>query len=101
MQLTLEMFGSRFSVRPWETPEDERSAGGIVIPTTVDVTKNAQGTVVSVGDGLLLQDGNRVPLPVKVGDHVLYRKHAGAEVKVGSETLVVLDLENLLGVLKP
>lgn len=98
--MKLETFGTRFTVVPLEKPEEEYSAGGVLIPTTVDTAKNAEGIVETVGDGLLLQDGTRVALPVVAGDRVLYRKHAGAEVKLGERTVVVLDLENLLGIVR-
>lgn len=95
--MRLEVFGPRISVRPFEKPEETTSQGGIVIPGTVDMSENAEGIVLEVGDGLLLQDGTKVPLPVSPGDRVLYRKHAGAKVKLGEETLVVMELENVLG----
>lgn len=95
----LQTFGARFVVEPLENDgEEKRSHGGIVIPQTANAETHAEGVVVSVGDGLLLQDGTVKALPLELGDQVLYRKHAGAVVKVEGREFVILDLENLLAV---
>jgi chaperonin GroES len=80
--------------------EEEKSKGGIIIPDTAK-EKPAEGKVVAVGSGKVLEDGSVRKLDVKVGDHVLFGKYDGTEVKIdGDETLVVRE-ENILGVLEP
>jgi chaperonin GroES len=80
--------------------EEEKSKGGIIIPDTAK-EKPAEGKVVAVGSGKVQADGSVRKLDVKVGDHVLFGKYDGTEVKIeGDETLVVRE-ENILGVLEP
>ena len=80
--------------------EEEKTKGGIIIPDTAK-EKPAEGKVVAVGNGKVLGDGSVRKLDVKVGDHVLFGKYDGTEVKVdGDETLVVRE-ENILGVFEP
>ena len=80
--------------------EEEKSKGGIIIPDTAK-EKPAEGKVLAVGNGKIQEDGTLRKLDVKVGDHVLFGKYDGTEVKVdGEETLVVRE-ENILGVLEP
>jgi chaperonin GroES len=80
--------------------EEEKSKGGIIIPDTAK-EKPAEGKVVAVGSGKVQDDGSVRKLDVKVGDHVLFGKYDGTEVKIdGDETLVVRE-ENILGVLEP
>jgi chaperonin GroES len=58
--------------------EEEKTAGGIIIPDTAK-EKPIQGEVLGVGGGKLMEDGTRRPLDVKVGDKVLFGKYAGTE----------------------
>jgi len=91
----LKPLGDRVVVRPSE--EEERTAGGIVLPDTAR-KRPQEGKVVAVGSGRLLKDGKRAALSVKVGDTVVYSKYAGTEVTVDSEDLVILDEDSILAV---
>lgn len=79
--------------------EERRSAGGIVIPDTAK-EKPIQGEVVAAGKGKILENGEVRPLDVKVGDKVLFGKYSGTEVKVGSEELLVMREEDIMGVVE-
>jgi chaperonin GroES len=74
------------------------TASGIVIPDTAK-EKPQEGTVLAVGPGRY-EDGNRVPLDVKVGDKVLYSKYGGTEVKYAGEEYLVLSARDVLAVLE-
>jgi chaperonin GroES len=74
------------------------TASGIVIPDTAK-EKPQEGTVLAVGPGRF-EDGNRVPLDVKVGDKVLYSKYGGTEVKYGGEEYLVLSARDVLAVIE-
>ena len=74
------------------------TASGIVIPDTAK-EKPQEGTVLAVGPGRY-EDGNRVPLDVKVGDKVLYSKYGGTEVKYGGEEYLVLSARDVLAVIE-
>jgi chaperonin GroES len=91
----LKPLGDRVVVRPSE--EEERTAGGIVLPDTAR-KKPQEGKVLAVGSGRVLKDGKRAALSVKVGDTVVYSKYAGTEVRVDSEDLVILDEDSILAV---
>lgn len=79
--------------------EEQKSPGGIVIPDTAK-EKPIQGEVIAVGKGKILESGEVRPLDVKPGDKVLYGKYAGTEVKVGSEELLVMREEDIMGVIE-
>jgi len=75
--------------------EEGTVRGGIIIPDTAK-EKPQQGEVVGVGNGKLLEDGERAPIDVKVGDRILFGKYSGSEVTIeGSEYLVVREDEIL------
>lgn len=78
-------------------PEEEKSLGGIIIPDNAK-EKQAEGLVVSVGNGKLLEDGTLRPLDMKAGDRVLFGKYAGAEIKIDGQDLLVLREDDVLGV---
>ena len=73
------------------------TASGIVIPDTAK-EKPQEGTVLAVGPGRF-EDGNRVPLDVKVGDKVLYSKYGGTEVKYSGEEYLILSARDVLAVI--
>ncbi len=79
--------------------EEKLSAGGIVIPDTAK-EKPIRGTIVAVGAGKLLDNGDTRALSVKVGDTVLFGKYAGTEVKLDNKELLVLREEDILGVIE-
>ena len=74
------------------------TASGIVIPDTAK-EKPQEGTVLAVGPGRY-EDGNRVPLDVKVGDKVLYSKYGGTEVKYSGEEYLILSARDVLAVIE-
>lgn len=73
--------------------------GGIVIPDSA-TEKPIQGEVVAVGDGTLLESGERRPLDLRVGDRVLFGKYAGTEVKLDDEELVVMRETDIMAVIE-
>ena len=79
--------------------EEEKSAGGIIIPDTAK-EKPQQGKVIAVGTGIVLKDGKVIPLQVKPGDRVLFSKYGGTEVKFGDEDYLVMSEDDILGILE-
>ena len=79
--------------------EEEKSAGGIIIPDTAK-EKPQQGKVIAVGTGIVLKDGKVIPLQVKPGDRVLFSKYGGTEVKFGDEDYLVMREDDILGILE-
>jgi chaperonin GroES len=89
--------GDRVVVR--RIKEDQKTAGGIIIPDTV-AEKPQEGEVISVGPGALDDSGKRVPSEVKAGDYVLFGKWSGTEVKVDGEELLIMKESDIMGVLE-
>ena len=79
--------------------EEKKTASGIVIPDTA-AEKPDQGEVMSVGKGKLTDEGNLVPLDVKVGDRVLFGKHSGQAVTLKGDELLVMHEEDILGIVE-
>lgn len=79
--------------------EERKTASGIVIPDTA-AEKPDQGEVMSVGNGKLTDEGNLVPLDVKVGDRVLFGKYSGQTVRLKGDELLVMREEDILGVVE-
>lgn len=79
--------------------EDERTAGGIIIPDTAK-EKPQQGEVVAVGPGARDERGELVALEVQVGDRVLFAKWGGTEVKINGEELLIMKESDILGIVE-
>lgn len=75
--------------------EDEKTAGGLFIPTTAK-EKPSRGTVVAVGPGRIDEAGKLNPPSVKPGDTVLFGKYSGSEIKLEHEDMVVLRDDEIL-----
>ena len=98
MAMSLKPLGDRVIVEPVE--KEEMTAGGIILPETAK-EKPQQGTIVAVGPGRRDEDGDRIPMDVKVGDRVLFAKYAGTEVKLdGDEKVMVLKESDILAVVE-
>lgn len=78
--------------------EEQKSAGGIVIPDTA-AEKPQRGEVVAVGNGKPLDNGETRTLEVKVGDSVMFGKFSGTEVKIDGDEVVVMREDDILAVL--
>ncbi|WP_069803287.1 co-chaperone GroES [Thermogemmatispora onikobensis] len=72
---------------------------GIVLPDTAK-EKPQQGLVLAVGPGKLLDNGQRVKPEVNVGDHVLFSKYSGTEIKIDDEELLILRESDVMGVVE-
>ena len=79
--------------------EEKKTASGIVIPDTA-AEKPEQGEIMSIGKGKLNDQGEVVPLDVKVGDRVLFGKYSGQTVRVKGDELLVMREEDILGVVE-
>jgi chaperonin GroES len=96
-KVTIRPLGEKVLVKRLEA--EEKTAGGIVLPDTAK-EKPKRGTVLSVGDGKLLDTGKRQPLQLKKGDQVLFTSYAGTEVKVEGEEMIIMDESDILAVIE-
>ena len=79
--------------------EGEQKVGGIIIPDTAK-EKPQQAEVKAVGNGKLLESGERVALDVKPGDRILFGKYTGSDIKINGEEYLILREDEILGVLE-
>ena len=77
----------------------EKSAGGIIIPDTVQ-EKPMEGEVIAAGPGARNEQGVVVALDAQAGDRVLFAKWSGTEVKIDGEELLIMKESDLLGVIE-
>ena len=78
--------------------EEEKTKGEIIIPDTAK-EKPIEGEVIAVGNGKVQDDGKVRPLDVKPGDHILFGKYSGTEVKIDGEDRLILREDDILGVI--
>lgn len=96
-RVSIRPLGEKVLVKRLEA--EEKTAGGIVLPDTAK-EKPKRGTVLSVGDGRLLETGQRQTLQVQEGQEVLFSSYAGTEVKVDGEEMIIMDESDILAVLE-
>jgi len=87
--------GDKVLVKP--NTSDEKTAGGIVLPDSAK-ERPQEGTVVSVGSGRVLDNGQKVEIGVKEGDVVIYSKYGGTEIKIEGVEHLILDESSILAI---
>ncbi|MFC5997225.1 co-chaperone GroES [Quadrisphaera sp. GCM10027208] len=95
MSVSIKPLEDRIVVKTLDA--EQTTASGLVIPDTAK-EKPQEGEVLAVGPGRVDDNGNRVPVDVKVGDKVIYSKYGGTEVKFGGEELLILSARDVLAV---
>jgi chaperonin GroES len=96
-KVKLQPLGDRVVVQREES--EEKTAGGILLPDTAK-DKPARGTVISVGNGKLLDDGSRGKVQVKVGERVIFSSYAGENFKVDDEEYLLMREDDILAVIE-
>lgn len=89
--------GDRVVVKPM--PGEQTTKSGIVIPDTAK-EKPQEGEVVAVGNGRVMENGQRLPMDIKVGEKILFSKYAGNEIKINNEEYLILREMDILGVIE-
>jgi chaperonin GroES len=79
--------------------EGEQVRGGIIIPDSAK-EKPQQAKVIAVGNGKLLESGQRTPVEVQPGDRILFGKYSGSEIKIDGNEYLILREDEILGVLE-
>lgn len=81
--------------------EKETAKGGIIIPDSAK-EKPQEGVVIAVGQGKKTDKGERIPLDVKVGDHILWSKYSGTDlpIKIDEQEYLIVREDEVLGVLE-
>lgn len=97
MSVSIKPLEDRIVVRP--VAAEQVTASGLVIPDTAQ-ERPQEAEVVAIGPGRIDDNGNRVPLDVKVGDKVIFSKYGGTELKYGGEELLVLSARDVLAIVE-
>lgn len=79
--------------------EEEKTAGGIIIPDTAK-EKPQEGKVVAAGPGKVGEDGKRIPMDVKKGNRVLFGKYAGTEIEIDGVEHLIMREDDILGIIE-
>ena len=95
--MNLKPLGDRIVVKV--VTQEAKTKGGIVLPDTAK-EKPQEGEVVAVGSGKVLENGQKLPLEVKVGNKIIFSKYAGTEVKVEGEELVIFSERDVLAIIE-
>jgi len=96
-RVKLQPLGDRVVVE--REASEEVTAGGIVLPDSAK-DKPARGTIVSVGDGRLLEDGTRGEIQVAVGDRVIFNSYAGESFEVDDDEFLLMREDDILAVIE-
>jgi chaperonin GroES len=97
MAVSIRPLNDRIIVRRMEDQEQMR--GGLYIPDTAK-EKPQEGEVLAVGNGKLLDNGQRIAIDLKSGDRILFGKYAGTEIKLDGEEYLILREDDVLGVVE-
>ena len=96
MAITIKPLEDRIVIR--QVDSEEKTASGLYIPDAAK-EKPQEGEVLAVGPGRVDDNGNRVPVDVKVGDHVIFSRYGGTEVKYDEE-LQILSARDVLAIVE-
>ena len=80
--------------------EEKKTKGGIVLPDTAEKEKPIKGKVIAVGPGRLNEKSERMPMSVKKGDIVLFKKYGPDEVEIGGKKYLVAEENDILAILE-
>lgn len=78
---------------------EEVTKSGIVLPDTVDKERPEQGEVMAVGEGKFMENGQRAPMGVKIGDIVVFKKYSPDEVKIDDVEYMVISETDIMAVI--
>lgn len=79
--------------------ENEVTKSGIVLPDTIDKEKPEKGEVIAIGEGKLLENAQRAPMSVKVGDKVMFKKYSPDEVKDEEEEYLMISEGDIIAII--
>jgi chaperonin GroES len=82
------------------TKEDEVTKFGIVLPETINKERPEQGEIIAIGEGKLMDNGQRAPMSVKVGDKVMFKKYSPDEIKVDDQEYLIVSQNDILAIIE-
>ena len=98
--MRLKPVNDKIVVKPIDNKE-EMTAGGILLPDTVQDGGLLEGKVMAVGDGMYSANGTLIPVVVSEGDIILYSKHAAkSEYKIDGEDYMIMSINEVMSIVK-
>ena len=91
----LRPLGDKILVKRVEA--ESKTKSGIVLPDSAK-EKPRRGTILAIGDGKRLENGERAPFSVKKGDEVIFASYAGTEIKLDGEEVMIMSEEDILAI---
>ena len=99
--MRLKPVNDKIVVKENEANKEEKTAGGIILPDTVQDGTLNEGTVIAASDGMYSATGTMIPLVVSEGDTILYNKNAQkAEHKIDGETYILMSVNEVLSIVR-
>ena len=95
--MKLKPLGDRIVVKVLD--REEKTKGGLFLPDTAK-EKPTEGEVMAVGTGKVLDNGQKQPVELKVGDRIIFSKYAGTEVKLDGEDFVIFSERDVLAIIE-
>lgn len=95
-KVNIRPLGDRVLVQRMEA--EAKTAGGILLPESAK-EKPKEGKIVSLGEGRLLDNGDRATFAVKAGNKVLFSSYAGTEVKYQGEEYLIMNESDILAII--
>ena len=78
---------------------EEKTKSGIILPDTINKDRPEQGEVIAVGPGRLLDNGQRAPMSVKVGEKIVFKKYSTEDLKLDGQEYVVVAERDILAII--
>lgn len=97
MKMQLQPLHDHVIIKPLSDESSTKS--GIILPDTVDKEKPERGEVIAIGPGKLLDNGQRAPMSVKIGEKVIFKKYSPDEIEIDGEEILVINDSDIIAVI--
>lgn len=79
---------------------EKKTESGIVLPENIEKDKPVKGKIIAVGSGKIKENGERIPMSVKIGDIVLFKKYGPDEIEIEGKKYLVGNEDDILAILE-
>ena len=81
--------------------EEKKTKGGIyVVESDINKQSPDRGTVIATGEGRMTANGVKIPMTVSPGDHIVFQKYAGTEIKIDDDVFLMIKENDILAVIE-